>query len=366
MSDPGHGAPRPGVPEERKRGLRSRWPTIVGWVVSAAALGYVLSKLQLSELSKSLSGVTWWLMGAAVVAEVLPRLLEAVRWRSLLQPICTRFVGLLQAIYIGTVYSSILPLSGGDVVRGVIVARNSAANITQVLSTEVLERIVDALAIVLVVWFALRGLVLPQSLVVVRTILEAGVGLAALGGVYLALRRQRLLSRLQRWNPGNRMAKRVRLVTLDLVQALGWTRPRALLVAMEAALGAALVNVGAYWLMLHAYHIPLSPIQAAGVFAIVIVGTFLPGTPGNVGSWQFFCTVALQLFGIGAAQAAGFSVVAYFIWTVPPLLIGLAAFILSPFKRSELRTGRPQPPIQTGGVCKTDPKGTKGQEGGDS
>ncbi len=335
-------------------------------MISAAALGYVLSRIRLSQLGADLAGVTWWLVATAIVAEVLPRILEAVRWRSLLQPICTRFSGLLQAIYIGTVYSSILPLSGGDVVRGVIVARTARANLTQVLSTEVVERVVDAAAIVLVVWFALRGLVLPRALQIVRIVLEVGVGVAIAGAVYLGFRRRELLARIEGWGPGNRLVRRIRSVGLDLVQALGWTRPAALLVATGSALAAAVVNVVAYWLLLTAYHLPLSPIQAAGLFAIVMIGTFLPGTPGNVGSWQLFCTVGLQLFGVGSTRAAGFSIVAYFIWTIPPLVIGFICLGVSHLKWSDLRTGRPEPSIQTGGMCKTPRSMNKLETGGDA
>jgi glycosyltransferase 2 family protein len=366
VSSSGPSAPPPAVSGKRKGGLRSRWPNIVSWVISAAALAYVLSRIQLSELRHDLAGISWWLVAAAIVLEVIPRILEAVRWRSLLQPICTRFLELLQAIYIGTVYSGILPLSGGDVVRGVIVARTAAANLTQVLSTELVERAVDAVAIILVVWFALRGLGLPQGLRVVRILLEVGVAAAIAAGLVVTIRRADLVSRLSGWKATNRVLRRVRSVGLDLVQAIGWVRPAAMAVAMSAALGATIVNVAAYWLMLRAYHIDLSLIQAAGLFAIVMIGTFLPGTPGNVGSWQFFCTIGLQLFGVAAAEAAGFSIVAYFIWTLPPLLIGLIALAVSPFSWSELRTGRPEPSIVVGGVCETDKLGKKSRTGGDA
>jgi glycosyltransferase 2 family protein len=365
VSDADPKAPPPAPAGAHKGWFRSHWPTIVGWVISGAALGYVLSRIQLSELRKDLGGITWWLVIAAIAVEVVPRVLEALRWRSLLQPICTRFKGLLQTIYIGTLYSGILPLSGGDVVRGVIVARSARANLTQVLSTEVVERVVDAVAIVLVVWFALRGLALPKALYIVRILLEVGVGLAIAGGLLLVVRRMVLRDRLQRWVTGNRVLRRLRSVGLDLVQAIGWVRPKALLLAFGAALAAAIVNVTAYWLMLQAYHLQLSPIQAAGLFAIIMIGTFLPGTPGNVGSWQFFCTVGLQLMGIGATRAAGFSIVAYFIWTVPPVLIGVVALALSPFKWSQLRTGQPEPSIQVGGVCEDDRRGKKRTIGGD-
>ena len=84
-----------------------------------------------------------------------------------------------------------------------------------------------------------------------------------------------------------------------------------------------------------------------------MIGTLLPGTPGNVGSWQFFCTIGLQLFGVGAATAAGFSIVAYFVWTIPPLLIGLVALAFSPFSWSELRAGG-LAAIDPGGRCLRD------------
>ena len=37
---------------EKRAGCGSRWPNIVGWVISAAALAYVLSRVQLSQLGK--------------------------------------------------------------------------------------------------------------------------------------------------------------------------------------------------------------------------------------------------------------------------------------------------------------------------
>jgi uncharacterized membrane protein YbhN (UPF0104 family) len=113
-----------------------------------------------------------------------------------------------------------------------------------------------------------------------------------------------------------------------------------MLVAVAAALAATAVNITAYWLMLRAYHLDLTLLQAAALFAIVMMGTFLPGTPGNVGSWQFFCAVGLQLFSVSAARAAGFSLIAYVIWTVPPAIMGFGALLTSSFKWSELRAGR--------------------------
>lgn len=345
------GGPGP-TPSGRGKGvwLRAHWLTVLGWAISAAALWYILSRVQLSLLKEELAGVTWWLMGAAVVMEIIPRVLQAIRWRSLLAPISTRFLRLLQAVYIGVLYSAILPLSLGDAVRAVVVARETNMPFTRIFSTVLLERMTDAVALVLVVWFALRGLALPPAFGVIRTVLEMVVGIAIVAGVVVIRHRSQLTARLRGWQPSNRFSRGLRSTGLDFVQAIGWVRPRVMAMATGGALLAAIANVFAYWLMLRAYHIGMSPIQAAGLYAILTIGMFLPNTPGNVGSWQFFCAIGLQMFGIPAAQAAGFSIVAWAVWTIPPVLFGVVALLTSPFKWSDLRANDlpPGTPLETG------------------
>jgi uncharacterized protein (TIRG00374 family) len=309
----------------------------VGWGISVAAIAYVLSRLQFSELRKDVVGISWWMIGVAIVVEILPRLLESVRWQYLLKPVKVGLGQLFEAVYVGTLYSGILPFSGGDVVRAVIVARRAKASLTIVLSTELIERVADAIAIVLVVWLTLQGLTLPYALRIALAAMEVGVGVAVAAGLLLAVRQKNLRNLLNQWRPSLGLVVRLKSIGLDLIEAAGRVRLGKMLVAIGAALAAAVVNVTAYWLILHAYHIDLSPLHAAALFAIVMIGTFLPGTPGNVGSWQFFCVVGLQLFGVSAARAAGYSLVAFAVWTVPPILMGLGALLASPITWSDLR-----------------------------
>jgi len=316
---------------------RSLWLTIAGWVISVAALAYVLARLNLSELRKEIGGMTWWLVVLAIIIEIVPRLLESIRWEYLLRPIKTQLAELFQAVYVGTLYSGILPLSGGDFVRAVIVARRSRVSVTRVVSTVLVERVADALAIILLVWFTLRGFQLPYALRIALAVMEVGVVIAILAGLILAVRHASFRSFLSRRNPSWKINVRLKSIALDIVDAADRLTITQLLVTVAAALGAAAINVTAYWLILHAYHIQLSILQSAALFAIVMIGTFLPNTPGNIGTWQLFCALGLQLFGVGAARASGYSLVAFTIWTVPPVLFGVAALLVSPFKWGELR-----------------------------
>jgi uncharacterized protein (TIRG00374 family) len=209
-----------------------------------------------------------------------------------------------------------------------------------VLSTELIERVADAFAIILMVWFTLRGLAIPYALRIALALLVVGVGIAIGGGLVLAAQNANVRGFIVGWKPKHRLWSALKSILLDVVDAAGRIRLTTMLVAVSAALGATFVNIASYWLILRAYHINLSILQSAALFAIVMIGTFLPGTPGNVGTWQFFCAVGLQLFGISAARAAGYSLVAFVIWTIPPVIMGMLALFVSPLKWAELRGQR--------------------------
>lgn len=58
---------------------------------------------------------------------------------------------------------------------------------------------------------------------------------------------------------------------------------------------------------------------------IVRLGTAIPGAPSNIGTYQFFCVVGLTLFGVDKTLATGFSVVVFFLLTLPLWALGLLA-----------------------------------------
>ena len=307
--------------------------------MAALALGYVVSRLRLSQLRTDLSGVIWWLVIVAVLLQVMPRLLESLRWQYLLRPLRLRLRHLFQAIYVGTLFSGILPLSGGDVVRGVMIARRAEVPAVRVLYTELVERVSDAVALILVVWFTLRGLVLTLALRLALGALEVGVVLAVCFGILLMVQNVNIRQRFDAWKPASRAWRRVKSATIEVIESAARLTTRTLVVSLCAAAVAMVVNIGSLWCLFRAYHLPLSLLEAATVFAIIMIGTFLPSTPSNLGPWQFFCVVGLQAFGVPAARAAVFSLVAFVIWTLPPILMGFVALLTSPFSWSELRRG---------------------------
>ena len=83
------------------------------------------------------------------------------------------------------------------------------------------------------------------------------------------------------------------------------------------------------------FHLPLA--AAAAVFLIIRVGTIIPNAPGNIGAYQFFCVLAMGLFGVDKSAAAAFSLLTYSIFTVPLLIGGTIAVAASGFRFKALK-----------------------------
>jgi hypothetical protein len=209
----------------------------------------------------------------------------------------------------------------------------------RVFSLQALERAADGVALVLLAWLAIHRLPVPAALNQATIALMAIVTAGMVIGVTLTVQHHRLHRYISPREPKGRLGKALKSAALEILLAArsdkAWTMP----VSITAGLSMVAMQSITMWLLLHAYHIDLSLIQAAGLFGIISIGTLIPNAPGSVGAWQFFCILGLGLFGVPTSQAAAFSLIAFAIWTVPSLLFGVVALVLSPISWADLRPG---------------------------
>ena len=329
---------------ERRRAPGPRWVKWLSYGIAAGAFAYVLLNLRLSDLAQGISGMVWWPVVLAIFLQMAPRVIQAWRWGYLLRPARVRLRLLLHAIYVGTLLNGLLPLCPSDLVRGAIVARRTEAGAVRVVTSQALERVADGIVLVLVVWFALRGLKVPP--VLDSALWGIGMTLAAglCSGLVVMLAHRRLHRFVARKEPGGRLGVKVKdlcLQTLSSLKAVRlWTWP----LSLSAGLMILTVQVVTLWLIVYAYHIELSLFGVAALFGIITIGTLIPNAPGKIGAWQFFCILGLGLFEVPAARAASFSMVAFAIWTVPSLLLGVVAMIISPVSWTDFRKKTPPGP----------------------
>lgn len=139
-----------------------RWQTIVlGLVVSGAALYLSLRQANFGEMAVAFQEAN---LGLIAVAAAMFTILVAVRgWRwSVLTQGRLNPVDGAWLFSVGFLFNNILPARIGEIARGVLAGRREKLHFTSAMSSIVVERLFDMIAIVVMFGVILLGLDLPE------------------------------------------------------------------------------------------------------------------------------------------------------------------------------------------------------------
>jgi len=330
------------------KSILRNWRYAVGWLLAAAGLVWVLHDVHLSRLARQLAGIDWRLVALAMVCDVLSYLVQAVRWQLLLEPVGKiNLLQAMQAIYAGLFTNEVLPMRPGEFVRSYIASRWMGAGFVTILPSIILERLFDGVWIATGIGLAAIFAPLPEDLIEAGETFGAVVALFVVLFIYLVLRRPRRGGRpadrgMPRWKPLRAIAGLFRRLSEGLREA---SRTKEFYLAFALSLPFLALQAITLWLIMLGYGLRLSFWVGVAVYVIVSLGTALPNTPANVGSYQFFAVLGLTLFGVDKTSATGFSLVAFTLLSLPLLIIGFLALSRSGMSlaaiREELR--RPGP-----------------------
>lgn len=172
----------------------------LGIGVSVAATVLLLYVVNPWEVAEALARANPGLVVLCLFTVVLSMWLKAVRWRLFFpEPEKLRVTGLLEALYIGYMVNTILPLRAGEVVRAFAAAEIEHANKSTSLATVLIEKVLDLGTMALLLF--LLGQVFPELPESARyAALLSGLGLAvAIACVAFALAARRQATALASW-----------------------------------------------------------------------------------------------------------------------------------------------------------------------
>jgi hypothetical protein len=310
---------------------------VLGIVVSLAAVYFIISQIDIGQLQDAVSQARWVYLIPTTLFLLLGLVARAFRWRGLLEgglPIRRTF-SIMNVAYL---VNGILPLRIGELAR-VYLATRAQPPIAplKTASTIVVERLLDLLGVVLMVFLALAFGPVPEA---IRTAAAVSAPAAILGfGVLVVMARQRgwtdrLLAQvkqpvLTRWGnqllDGLRPLAQVRsLVTAVSLTALGW--------GLSAAAGYCLMFTfydQASWITTLLY-------IAAAAFVIAV-----PAVPGNLGPYELSIILALNATGYGepSAKAAAFAVLVHGLNLAVHATTGLLGFIQEGVSMQQISQG---------------------------
>ncbi len=298
---------------------------LAGYLLAAICLAWVFHDVEYRDMFRNLGTTAWWLIGLAIVLDILSYACQGLRWSLLLRAkghLPARKA--IQAIYAGLFVNEIIPMRAGELVRIYLASRWIPAAFAGVLPSVLVERFFDAIWLALAVGVTILFVQLPQYLVdaeeVLAIVVFAGTALFA----FLVLRKQDA-AYTDDLHPG--LAGRLSHLVSGLARGLhAIGRSNLLLASFSVSSLVLFFQALAFWLVMWGYGLRLTFWQGAAVLLIVHLGTILPGAPSNIGTYQFFTVIGLTHFGIDKTTATGFSVVVFLILTIPLWVIGIFAF----------------------------------------
>ena len=312
--------------------LKRRLLGVFWWVVAGLCLVWVFHDVNLPELGAQLGRMDWRWIGLAVLFDTISYYVQGARWSLLLRPLGrVSSISATQAVYAGLFTNEIVPLRAGEAVRAFLVSRWVKKPFVDVLPSMAVERLIDAVWLVAATGIAALVVDLPRELSVGADILGVAALVLAVLFIVIALRGARPRSKPPA-GPVGRFAQRMigGVAAIGISPRLGISAAGSVLILVFQALS--------FWCCMKGYHIPLTPLQGGIVFIIVHLGTAIPNAPSNVGSFQLFTVLGLNLFGITGTTASGFSMVVFILLTLPLWLIGFFALSMCGHSLASVRS----------------------------
>jgi uncharacterized protein (TIRG00374 family) len=289
-------------PAQRAPAARARAIRWILALVTVALLIHLATRVAWRDVWATAAAASpWWLLAATLVNLATPAV-RGARWWVFLRAAGSRsFILALHAAYVGSGLNNLLPASGGDAARALLVARRSMIPSATALATLAVDRVVEIATYL--------GLLLAAPLVVavpaivrrsetVAALLLGALVLAGIAAAYMTTRRDR--SRQGAASRQGRLRAHLARFVAGIVEL---PTPRRVIPAVALSLVAWGLQAITYHFAALATGLEAS-LAASAVAMLAVNLTFMfPLTPGNVGVFQAMYALTMGAFGISSNAA---------------------------------------------------------------
>jgi len=300
----------------------------IGLLISVGALFLAFRGLHWAEVGSALRHANYFLLLPAAVAMFFSLYFRAIRWGVLFHPRTHVRVGnLMGTMNIGYSVNNLLPLRVGELVRAYLIGDAENVSTAHALSTIVVERVLDVLAVVLMVVLLLPFIDVPAW--AATPALVAGAVFLVLG-VLLAT-----LSLARRWaltvvdNGARLLPARYRTRLHEAAEAVmeGFgvlSKPAVLARAVGWSFASWLCSVLTMFIVQQAFDLGVGFEAAPFVVATTSLAMLVPASPGYIGTFELVAIKGLEnVFDASRSAAASYALAQHaFLYLAPMIIAG--------------------------------------------
>jgi len=308
--------------------------TLLGLIVAAGFVTLLARRVDWSEVERVLAGADWRILLVALLVLSADMGARVTRWWLMLRTLepALSLSSCIRPFLASLALNNTVPLRAGDVVRVFGFRRSLGTPTAHVVGTLVLERLLDLLVLLAILFVCLLGTtdVFPRPFLV-------GAGLAG-GAAFLALgvltffpgtvagALQRLVARVfSRWKWAPAAAKAVTQLTAS-VGLLRYPGQAARLLGLT--LVAWLLEGVVFACVMWSLQLDLGSAAAGLSLGAATLATLLPSSPGYVGTFDYFAALGLTAYGAARVAATAFALLVHLVLWVPVTVVGLALLLI--------------------------------------
>jgi uncharacterized protein (TIRG00374 family) len=330
--------------------LKPGWRAALGAVLSAALIYWTLHGISPAEVAHRLSEADPLLFIEGIFCATAIFVLRALRWKTILEPVAPRitFGPLWRSTAVGMMVNNVVPARAGEIARAYALTREAAVPFATSLASLAVDRLFDAVVLLLLAATALLDPALSSSQMLAGrplTSFATGAGavvLLLLVGLYVLVFFPSQLLRLfelfaRRVSPS--VEERGRRVLETFMHGLSVLRQPGRFAAVFAwSLAHWLLNGLGIWLTFKAVGIEVPFSASLFLQAFIAVGTAVPALPGFFGVFEYMSVQGLAAYGVSQQQAATWAIGYHLFSFIPITLIGAYYFTRLGVKLRDLQT----------------------------
>ncbi len=330
--------------------MKPGWRAAIGGVLSAALIYWTLHGISPSEVAHRLSQADPLLFAAATFCATAIFVLRALRWRTILEPVNPRIsVGALwRATAIGMMVNNVVPARAGEIARAYALTREAPVPFAAALASLVVDRLFDAIVLLLLAAVALFDPALSGSQTLAgRPLSSFAAGAGAVVVILLLVLYALVFFPSQLLKLFELFARRVspsveergRRLLETFMRGLSVLRSPGRFTAVLAwSVAHWLLNAIGFWLSFKAVGISAPFSAALFLQAFIALGTAVPALPGFFGVFEYMSVQGLAAYGVGQQQAATWAIGYHLFSFIPITLIGAYYFTQLGVKLRDLQT----------------------------
>ncbi len=308
-----------------------RWilPLLIGAAISIFSFYLVLRGVHWGNVVQAWAHINWWWALFAAGLYLFGLWLRGIRCTWLLRPYRTITIREgTQLVWIGYAANNILPARLGELVRSYALTRKENIDYGISLSTLLIERILDGLAIVGILWVT-GSFVSQQPWIDEIGWVAGGIFVCAILVVFVARLWTSFFQKSLSWFTGflphviGEKIENFGLRLLEGTECLRWDLRLPGILGMSLLVW--LVEGSMFAVMLLAFGWPMSWLAAYLAMSITNLGVLVPSSPGHLGVFHALCAKVLLLVGVVTVKgdALGYAAAVHLLQIIPVTLLGL-------------------------------------------